>query len=78
MIAIRRPTWMDAYTLTGQFRASLEGNGDALGPIQVTRITTADVMQVLGPHWYSVPAAVDWRILPTRSAQHRLRPLIAR
>ena len=59
VIALRRPTWKDADTLAGQFRASLERYAGALGPIQVSRITTADVMQALAPHWHSVPAAAD-------------------
>ena len=59
VIALRRPTWKDADTLAGQFRASLERYACALGPIQVSRIATADVMQVLAPHWHSVPAAAD-------------------
>ena len=59
VIAIRRPTWKDADTMAGQFGASLERYAGALGPIQVSRITTADVMRVLAPHWHSVPAAAD-------------------
>ena len=59
VIAIRRPTWKDADTIAGQFRTSLARYAGALGPIQVSRITTADVMQVLGPSWHSVPAAAD-------------------
>ena len=59
VIAIRRPTWKDADTIAGQFRASLARYASTLGPIQVSRITTADVMQVLGPVWHSVPAAAD-------------------
>ena len=39
--------------------ASLERYAGALGPIEVSRIATADVMQVLAPHWHSVPAAAD-------------------
>ena len=59
VIALRRPTWKDADTLAGQFRASLVRYAGALGPIQVSRITTADVMRVLAPHWHSFPAAAD-------------------
>ena len=60
VIALRRPTWKDADdTLAGQFRASLERYAGALGPIQVSRVAMADVMQVLAPHWHSVPAAAD-------------------
>ena len=59
VIAVRRPTWKDADTMAGQFRASLERYAGALGPIQVSRITTADVMRALGPIWHSVPAGAD-------------------
>ena len=59
VIAIRRPTWKDADTMAGQFRGSLERYAGALGPIQVSRITTADVMRALGPIWHSVPTAAD-------------------
>ena len=59
VIAIRRPTWKDADTIAGQFRASLARYAGALGPIQVSRISTADVMRVLGPIWHSVPVAAD-------------------
>ena len=59
VIAIRRPTWKDADTLAGQYRASLERYADTLGPIQVSRITTADVMRTLAPHWHAFPAAAD-------------------
>ena len=59
VIALRRPTWKDADTHAGQFRASLERYVGALGPIQVSRVATADVMQVLTPHWHSVPATAD-------------------
>ena len=59
VIAIRRPTWKDADTMAGQFRASLERYAGVLGPIQVSRITTADVMRALAPHWHSFPAAAD-------------------
>ena len=59
VIAIRRPTWKDADTMAGQFRASLERYSGALGPIQVSRITTADVMRALGPIWHSAPAGAD-------------------
>ena len=59
VIALRRPTWKDADTLAAQFRASLERYAGALGPIQVSRIATGDVMQVLAPHWHAFPAAAD-------------------
>ena len=59
VIAIRRPTWKDADTIAGQFHASLARYAGALGPIRVSRITTADVMRVLGPVWHSVPVAAD-------------------
>ena len=59
VIALRRPTWKDADTLAAQFRASLERYAGALGPIQVSRIATADVMQALAPHWHAFPAAAD-------------------
>ena len=59
VIAIRRPTWKDADTMAGQFRGSLERYAGALGPIQVSRITTADVMRALSPIWHSVPAGAD-------------------
>ena len=59
VIAIRRPTWKDADTLAGQYQASLARYAGALGPIQVSRITTADVMRVLAPHWHAFPAAAD-------------------
>ena len=59
VIALRRPTWKDADTLAGQFRTSLERYAGALGPIQVSRITTADVMGALAPHWHSAPTAAD-------------------
>ena len=45
--------------MAGQFRASLERYAGALGPIQVSRITTADLMRALGPIWHSVPAGAD-------------------
>ena len=56
MIAVRRHTWKDAETMAGQFRASLARYAGALRPIQVSRITTADVMRALSPIWHSVPA----------------------
>ena len=69
VIAIRRPTWKDADTMAGQFRASLERYAGALGPIQVSRITTADVMRALGPIWHSVPAGAD-------TARHRISAVL--
>ena len=65
VIAIRRPAWKDADTMAGQFRVSLTRYAGALGPIQVSRISSADVMRVLGPIWHSLPVAADtvrWRI----------------
>ena len=59
VIAIRRSTWKDSDTMAGQFRGSLERYAGALGPIQVSRITTADVMRALSPIWHSVPAGAD-------------------
>ena len=59
VIAIYRLIWKDADTLAGQFRASLECYAGVLGSVQMSWIATTDVMQVLAPHWYSVPTAAD-------------------
>ena len=76
VIALRRPTWKDADTLAGQFRASLERYAGALGPIQVSRVATADVMQALASHWHSVPAAADTALgaQAHRTEHHRAMP----
>ena len=65
VLALRRPTWKDADTLAGQFRASLERyDRRARTPSRMSRIATADVdagaqprTGILGPGRSPTPLA---------------------